>query len=132
MNQANQQQAEPAADSRFFSLMQVHRHGEALNDLSAALRDSTEAAQLTGKPATVTLKITIKPAAQIKGAVIVEDDISVKLPKIKNDNSIFYADAEGNLLREDPKQMKLQLKVIEAPAVSEQGAESLRKVAGAS
>lgn len=128
MNQPTQDQAAPATDSRFFGMMQVHRHGEMQNDLSAALRDITQAAQLMGKPATLTLKITVKPAAQIKGAVLIEDDISVKLPKQEKENSIFYSDADGNLLREDPKQMKLALRVIEAPAVSEQGAETLRKV----
>ena len=114
-------------------MMQVHRHGEMQNDLSAALREITQSAQLRGKPAKMTVTITVKPAAQIKGAVLIEDDIKVTLPKperenTERENSIFYATEDGTLLREDPKQMKLQLRVIEAPAVSEQGAETLRKV----
>lgn len=128
MNTETQDQAAPATDSRFFGLMQVHRHGEMQNDLSAALRDITQAAQLMGKPAKMTVTIVVKPAAQIKGAVLIEDDIKVTLPKPERENSIFYATEDGTLLREDPKQMKLQLRVIEAPAVSEQGAESLKKV----
>lgn len=128
MNTETADQAAPATDSRFFGLMQVHRHGEMQNDLSAALREITQSAQLRGKPAKMTVTITVKPAAQIKGAVLIEDDIKVTLPKPERENSIFYATEDGTLLREDPKQMKLQLRVIEAPAVSEQGAETLRKV----
>lgn len=128
MNTETTDQAAPATDSRFFGLMQVHRHGEMQNDLSAALREITQSAQLRGKPAKMTVTITVKPAAQIKGAVLIEDDIKVTLPKPERENSIFYATEDGTLLREDPKQMKLQLRVIEAPAVSEQGAETLRNV----
>ncbi len=125
----NQPETEaPAADSRFLNLMQQHRGGEALNEMSAALREVVMAAQLTGKTATVTMKFTVKQAAKIRGAVTIEDSIAIKLPQLPKDNSLFYANEQGDLQREDPKQMKLKLRVIEAPAISEQGAETLRKV----
>lgn len=98
-----------------------------MSDLSAALREATTHAQLTGKPATITLKLSVKPANQIKGAMLIEDKITVKLPEEARDNSIFYADTDGNLHREDPLQMKLSLRVIEATTV-EAAAEPLRKV----
>jgi hypothetical protein len=102
----------PAIDAAFLQLLQQHRSGQVLSDLSAAMRQATEAAQLQGKPAGITLKIVIKPAGNGSGAVVVADQITTKLPVPAAATSFFFADEHGNLLRNDPRQKELPLRAI--------------------
>jgi hypothetical protein len=117
---------EPNIDSAFLTLLQLHRHGQALDDLSAAMRAATEAAHLHGKVAIITLKIAIKPAGNGSGAVVVADDIKVKLPEPAKTTSFFFCDEHGNLHRNDPRQKELPLRAIEGGAAVD--VQSLKKV----
>lgn len=116
----------PAIDSAFLSLLQLHRRGEVLTDLSKAMREATEACQLLGKPAVITFKVAIKPAGNGSGAVVVADDIKVKLPMPDKVTSFFYCDEQGNLHRNDPNQRELPLRTIEGGAAV--NVETLKKV----
>ncbi len=107
--QTQNQTVEPGIDSAFLTLLQHHRSGQVLNDLSAAMREATEAAQLQGKKAVITLKINIEPAAKAAGAVVVTDDVKVKLPEPQTRGSFFFSDDRGNLFRDDPRQKELPL-----------------------
>lgn len=118
--------AGPAVDGAFLAMMQNHRRGESLSDLAAALREVTEAVRHTGKPGSVTLKVKIRPAAK-GGAMVVEDEVKTTLPKSEIEGSIFFADDQGNLLREDPNQRTLPLRSIEGGAAENN--EPLKKVA---
>jgi len=112
MNTQNKNQMQldqPGIDSAFLTLLQHHRSGQILSDLSAAMREVTEAAQLQGKPAAITLKITVKPASNACGAVVVVDDIKTKLPTPEKKGSFFFSDDAGNLFRDDPRQKELPL-----------------------
>lgn len=130
--QTNTEQNEPQIDTAFLSLLQLHRRGNALSDLSEQLRAVSAAVQLTGRAGSLTFKVTIKPVSKgTQGAMVVVDDIKSKVPQLEPPSSIFFADAEGNLHREDPNQMKLGLRVIDVSASGEQHAEPLRKVGGA-
>ena len=102
----------PAIDPRFSHLLHQHRGGDVLNDMSVAIREATEAVQLLGKPATITLKLVIRPAGKALGAVTVQDDIKMTLPKQDRPASFFFADDKGNLLREDPRQTRLPLRMV--------------------
>jgi hypothetical protein len=125
-NEIVSENSQPTIDPAFLQLMQQHRGGECLGDLSAALREVNKAVQLTGKGGSVTLKIKIAPAQNINGAVAVEDDIKTTLPSPQKGGSLFYADENGTLLREDPKQLHMELRqVTGGPA---DGAIELRKV----
>lgn len=112
MKTQNQNQALPDVDSAFLTLLQHHRSGQVLSDLSAAMREATEAAQLQGRKAVIILKINIEPAAKSAGAVVVTDDVTLKLPVPEKRGSFFFADEAGNLLRDDPRQKELPLKTI--------------------
>ena len=88
---------EPPIDGAFLAILQQHRRGLALSDLSAGLRAVAEAAQPTGRPGTLTAKVTVTPASKgASGALVIEDDIIVKLPKADRQGSIFFSDEEGN------------------------------------
>jgi hypothetical protein len=105
-------QAEPAIDAAFLSLLQLHRGGQVLTDLSQAMREAIEAAQAQGKPAGITLKMVFKPAANGSNAVVVADKIKTTLPEPKPVTSFFFSDAHGNLHRNDPNQRELALRPI--------------------
>jgi hypothetical protein len=127
MKKTNEQA--PAIDGAFLAMIQNHRRGEALSDLAEAMREVTEAAQLTGKGAVLTLKIKVKPASK-GGAMVVVDEIKMTLPKAEAEGSIFFADEAGNLLREDPNQKTLPLRSIEGGQA--EITVPLKKVAGQS
>lgn len=125
MNQ-NPPPAGAPIDGGFLATIQNHRRGEALNDWSDALRKVTEAVQTTGKGAKLTIVLAIRPASK-GGALVLEDDFKTTLPKTESEGSIFFADSNGNLLREDPKQQKLPLRTIEGELPEE--TQPLRQVA---
>lgn len=110
----------------FITTLQNHRRGEVLTDLADSLREVTETVQNTGKAAKLTLSLKIRPASK-GGALVLEDEIKLTLPKTETEGSIFFADSNGNLLRENPKQQKLPLRTIEGDKPENE--EPLRQVA---
>src|SRR6185312_14852761 len=107
MNQKQQNNNEgPAIDGAFLAMMQNHRRGGALSDLAEAMREVTEAVTLTGKAGSFSLKVKVRPASK-GGALVVEDEVKTTLPKTEAEGSIFFADEQSNLLREDPNQKTL-------------------------
>jgi len=96
----------------FHAMLQTHRGGAALNDIADAMLAATDAARTVGKPASFTVKFTVTPAGT-DGALMLDDDISTKLPRAPKRTSIFFANPEtGALQRDNPNQMKLGLKIV--------------------
>jgi len=105
----------PAVDSAFLNLITAHRNGTVITDVSKALRQVTAACQLTGKAGKVTLTINLRPASVGDAAtLVVEPHVTAKVPENTPPGSIFYADDDFNLVREDPRQQRLALKVVES------------------
>lgn len=103
-------QAAPAIDKSFLNVLTNHRRGSIVSDVSAAIKQATSAVQLTGKSAKVMLVMTLKPAsAGAKGTLIFEPKVKTTIPEVEAAGSIFYADADFNLVREDPDQKTLTL-----------------------
>lgn len=114
MKNKTNSEAAPAIDGAFVSLLQIHRHGEALTDAAEAMRLVTAAVRATNRPGSFTIKMVVRPASKGKaGALVVEDEIKTTLPKSDKEGSIFFADDKNNLRREDPNQMKLQLRTVD-------------------
>ena len=63
------------------------------------------------KAGTLTLKISIKPSTA--GAMAVKADVSINKPKGLPAESLLWATPEGNLVAEDPRQTKLDLKSVQ-------------------
>lgn len=106
--------AAPAIDGAFLALLQKHRKGGAITEASDLLRELNEAVQLTGKAGSLSLKLTVSPATRGQGAVVVVDELKLKKPEVDRDNgSIFFVDAQNNLVREDPNQQKLDLQPMD-------------------
>ena len=119
-------EAGPAIDRAFLNVMTTHKGGAMISEASAALKQVTAAIQQTGKPGKVTLTMTLKPAGKAShGTMVFEAVVKATAPCVEPPASIFYADGDFNLVREDPNQTKLDLRVVEEGT---QPAEVLRKV----
>lgn len=96
-----------------FSL-ELIRNGLLCCDIEDAIRDATQAVTERGKAATVTIKLTVKPATKSSSDnVIITDDVSVKLPKLATGETILFADDGGRLSADNPYQGKLSFTKVE-------------------
>jgi hypothetical protein len=83
------------------------RKGRVVDAASEELAELVKAVQETGKPGALNLKLTITPQGKGDNAVIVGADISVKLPRAPLPDALFFADIDGDLLRDDPTQSRM-------------------------
>lgn len=81
------------------------RFGTLNDDLSEALNELVTKCDATGKGGELKLTIKLKPGKG--GQIEVFDDIQVKAPKEERGSSIMFATPEGNLIREDPRQLSI-------------------------
>ena len=110
----------------FFETLREIRRGQILDDCADELAKAVRAVDETGKPAKLTIELSIKPAAKIPGTYVISDKVRAKLPELPVGETILYGTPEGNLLARDPRQADLELKAVSAePAMQP---ESLRKV----
>lgn len=107
--------ARPAPNNTFLHVLQHHEEGEILNQLAEAQRECRAAAEMTGKVASLTLVVKFKAAARGATAILIAP-VKVKLPEVEPGASLWFADEEGNLHRNDPRQKELPLKTVENPA----------------
>ena len=64
----------------------------------------------TGKAGTLTLKIGIKPSTA--GALAVKAEVAINKPKGLPPESLLWPTPDGNLIAEDPRQTKLELRGV--------------------
>lgn len=129
-------QSNPPADRACLRVLESHKHGCALTELSGAIKHVTASVQETGKPGTITFTLSIKPATRgAIGTLVIETKVKTKCPEAEAPASIFYADADFNLVREDPNQTQMDLRTVAAPpvaapvaVVASVPAEALRKI----
>lgn len=107
------------ANARPFQLfLGEHRGGVLHDELSDALQDLVASVAEENKGGVLTLKIVVKPTSAGNGALTVTDEIKLTKPKETKSGSIFFVSPENNLVREDPRQTKLDLRPVperEAP-----------------
>ncbi len=72
--------------------------------------DLIKAIVSTNKAGTLTLKVDVKPSTA--GAMAVKASVSIKKPKGLPPESLLWATPEGNLVADDPRQQKLELKPV--------------------
>lgn len=82
------------------------RYGTLVDDLTKAMTELTAKCADTGRAGTLTLQLTLKPGKG--GQIEVFDDIKIKEPKDEVGSSIFFATPDGNLTRDDPKQLSIE------------------------
>jgi len=89
------------------TIVQIN-NGAAVAELSDALEKVVAAVRQTGKSGTITL--TLKGTSNV---LLIESQVKTKLPEPERGMTIFYATEDNKLVRNDPRQQMLPLRVVE-------------------
>lgn len=106
----------------FTDTLRELRQGICLAELSEHMQTLVQQVQATNKGGRLILTIDVKPAERINGAVVITDDVKVKLPEIKSDGTLMWPTPEGNLERNNPRQKDLPGITLATPAARENAA----------
>lgn len=98
----------------FADFLREQAKGHSHDELSEGLRDLVARVRDTGKKGSITYTVAVE---QMKDgdALIVKDEIKLKLPEHDRDASLFWADKDNNLTRSDPNQLTFE-SLREVPA----------------
>jgi hypothetical protein len=97
-----------STNNAFIDTVKELSGGGTLADLHRDLTALVGEVRSSGKAGTLTLQLKVRPG---KGGqtsqVFVEDTITVKTPKVEREVTVFFADDNNRLGRNDPRQPKL-------------------------
>lgn len=85
--------------------------GRVFHDLNEALGLVVEGVKKHRKVGEITLKIKLKPNGSTAVSVFV--DVTHKVPKAERATTIMFIDEDGSLRREDPRQVRMELREVE-------------------
>ncbi|NIE67443.1 hypothetical protein [Burkholderia sp. Ax-1719] len=85
--------------------------GTFMDQASEELAALVSAVDASGKGGTLTLTIAVKKATR-GGAMHIAGKVAVKKPGDEPMEAMLFATPEGNLIAEDPRQQKLDLKQV--------------------
>ena len=95
------------------TILQIN-NGATVAELSDALEKVVAAVRATGKSGSIALTVKVAPASKGSNDVlIVESQVRTKLPEPDRGMTIFYATDENRLVRNDPRQQQLPLRVVD-------------------
>jgi hypothetical protein len=86
--------------------------GRLLEEMVEALQATADEVVRTGKPGTVTLKLTVSNREQGDPMVTIDESLSRASPKRDPRGAIFFA-VDGALHREDPRQYRLTFREVD-------------------
>lgn len=87
--------------------------GSLAEDANDHLKALVSAVESTGKAGTITITLSVRKATA--GALAVKGKVTAKMPKEQDLEALLFPTPEGNLLTEDPRQQKLDIRPIAAP-----------------
>lgn len=90
---------------QFADVLQDLRYGTLHDELSDKLQEVVNACIDTGKVGSITLSIKLKPGKS--GELEIIDTVKAQIPELEKGTSIMWATPEGNLQRQDPRQMTI-------------------------
>lgn len=84
-------------------------------EVTEALVQVVRAVRETRKAGHVTLKLAIRMAdKRTEDAIRITPQITKKVPELESEETIMYSTYDGDLLRDDPRQEKLDLRDVSA------------------
>jgi hypothetical protein len=93
------------------------RKGRPVEEATMALADVVKAVDETGKPGSVTIVLTVKPAKHGGPEKVLVAEVKAKKPIAEIAPAIFFSDADGDLHRTDPTQEEMKFETAKgAPA----------------
>lgn len=104
------------------------RNGDVLGELTAELHTLVQAVRSTGLKGSIALQISIATATKGEThALIIQDEIKVKLPKSSHGSTFLFAGDDNSLSKRDPRQPELTgLRSVPAPVTQMQPREVAR------
>lgn len=90
------------------------RGGCLIDDASEDMAELVKAVDSTSKTGKLTIEITVRKATA--GAMAITGKVVCKKPTEPVPEALMFSTPEGNLLTEDPRQNKLDLKPVSAAA----------------
>lgn len=97
-----------ARERRFTDTLGDIRNGDAIAELTEELRELVQRVCDTGRPGALVLTLKVKNMSKGSGsALVIEDDIKVKMPVAEKGTTILFAVEGGQLQRSDPRQPRL-------------------------
>jgi hypothetical protein len=100
-------------DPAFTELISSLRDGRCLDDARRAITEVEEAVMEHGKPGTVTLTLTLRPASKGNRVMVsVTDAISIKKPVGEKEETILFRAGDGRFSRRDPRQPELPMRPV--------------------
>lgn len=88
----------------FADFLHEQAKGTSHAELSEGLQQLVNKVKDTGKKGSITYKVFVEPMKGDHAALVVTDEITVRLPEHDRQSSLFFADRDGNLVRNDPNQ----------------------------
>lgn len=103
-------------NNAFEKTVREMRSGVSADELSEHLATLVEAVRRTGKGGVLTYKLKVKPASHgdVK-VVMLNDEITLKLPQSERPSSVFFTTDENGLQRSDPNQQEMELRTVPKP-----------------
>lgn len=94
------------------AILQRLGRGTVIPDLAEAISKASDEVVATGKPATVSLSLKITTQSVGDPMVRIEETIARSSPKKDAKGAFFFA-VEGELHRDDPRQLELDLRSVD-------------------
>lgn len=91
----------------FTDVIRDIRKGRVVEAASEQLAEVVRGVLDTNKGGEVVLKLSVKPQGKGDNAVIVSAKLSSKVPQADLPDALFFADLDGDLLRDDPTQTRM-------------------------
>jgi hypothetical protein len=111
-NASEKTEAQPKPPTRFETFLKEQRNGGLHNELTTGLAELVAACRQEKRKGTLTLTISVEPDKADETQVIVHDRHVVKSPEPPKAPSRFFADADGNVSRRDPRQAELPIRAV--------------------
>ena len=92
----------------FLQFLADLRGGRSIDQAYRALQEVRDRVTETGKPGTLTITFTVKPATKgNRSAHSIVDKVATKLPVAEAEESLVFVDESGLYSRRDPRQPEL-------------------------
>lgn len=94
----------------FADILRDLGRGVVIDEAAVMLQELVRSVRDHGKKGRFTLQVEIAPMKGDSTALMVSAKADMKPPAGEATSAVFFADEVGNLLRDDPRQMKLPLR----------------------
>ena len=93
--------------------------GRVIDEAAVLLQDVVRSVAETGKKGRITLTVEVAPMKGNESALLVTAAAVAKLPPSEPIAGAFFPDEDGNLHRDDPRQIALPLREVSRPTAND-------------